>query len=494
MLTLLAISAISAHYSYAFSWITAQLSAGTDALALNAMSQDILDSGEIAMIVRNAESLDHYERQPDCFRRVTSFIRTRCGELDIGENERVKAAISMTLCELATATHHSTPLECESYAHVSDTTSSFGSKESPRDCVEALSRSAQYWSSYSGYLREVPQLCFAFRHTAREIYKNATIEKLALIRHLTDREKVMQAVQLDSQRFLQAMGNVLDDLRSSTTGIKSVSSALVDDVRIGVREIFDLFRSSLSTLRQRSEEDQLLMISRTDTAIESLAERHAASLASLVPTMERYLRSELDMVLSLGREQFQGMLDIADATRTSLMLVGDDVEAMHQSVIYLIAAASQAAAQLNIDVQQAELAQRAQIEASDSVMKLVDTLSELTNKTHAEIESINSTAAAVKESLIRTAVGINLGLDWLTWGKWATTYLLKMSLRLDPVHLEYLAQLPVFRMLVAVGRVICYILQTSFSSIMSAIILLISIKRWLPGVNPTPSRHLDSEK
>lgn len=91
--------------------------------------------------------------------------------------------------------------------------------------------------------------------TAREIYKNATIEKLALIRHLTDREKVMQAVQLDSQRFLQvvgvhhhrssdgtqncfqAMGNVLDDLRSSTTGIKSVSSALVDDVRIGVREV-----------------------------------------------------------------------------------------------------------------------------------------------------------------------------------------------------------------------------------------------------------------
>lgn len=101
-------------------------------------------------------------------------------------------------------------------------------------------------------------------------------------------------------------------------------------------------------MRQRSEEDQLLMISRvgrhrilfslivhlkfvfiqTDTAIESLAERvcllilgrraeltkrikHAASLASLVPTMERYLRSELDMVLSLGREQFQGMLDIA---------------------------------------------------------------------------------------------------------------------------------------------------------------------------------------
>ncbi|KAJ7637056.1 hypothetical protein FB45DRAFT_742661, partial [Roridomyces roridus] len=85
---------------------------------------------------RVAVALDNYSRRPDCFRRVAAQIRLRCGELETDEDERVKAAISMTLCELATATHHAVPLECKSF-------------------TVALSRSAQFWSSYSGYLREV---------------------------------------------------------------------------------------------------------------------------------------------------------------------------------------------------------------------------------------------------------------------------------------------------------------------------------------------------
>lgn len=97
----------------------------------------------------------------------------------------------MTLCELATATHHSVPMECLPFANDSSDISA-----DPRNCVEyvqapsiaikpnnshrALSRSAQFWSSYSGYLRETSkdllfflfearlrassaQLCFAFQ-------------------------------------------------------------------------------------------------------------------------------------------------------------------------------------------------------------------------------------------------------------------------------------------------------------------------------------------
>jgi hypothetical protein len=77
------------------------------------------------------DSLENYSRRPDCFRKVAGAIRTHCGQLDMGEGERINgdylishslpskkaecltpAAISMTLCELATATHHSTPFEC----------------------------------------------------------------------------------------------------------------------------------------------------------------------------------------------------------------------------------------------------------------------------------------------------------------------------------------------------------------------------------------------
>ncbi|EDR09726.1 uncharacterized protein LACBIDRAFT_319136 [Laccaria bicolor S238N-H82] len=101
---------------------------------------------------RLPHALERYTRRPDCFRRVAGAIRTRCGELDMDEDERINAAISMTLCEIATAKHYSLPLECRPFSPEG---------KDPRDprtrseCVDALSRSAQFWSSYSGYLREI---------------------------------------------------------------------------------------------------------------------------------------------------------------------------------------------------------------------------------------------------------------------------------------------------------------------------------------------------
>ncbi|KAL6305991.1 hypothetical protein BKA93DRAFT_730248, partial [Sparassis latifolia] len=153
------------------------------------------------------ESLESYTRERDCFRHAAGRIQMRCGQLDMDEGERIKAAISMTLCELATAKHHAPPLECASFAPDADTPDTLSSTESLGCCVDALSRSAQYWSSYSGYLREVPQLCYAFRRwndidTARDIYKNATIEKMALLRYLNDREiRLHEGSQL-SRRIL----------------------------------------------------------------------------------------------------------------------------------------------------------------------------------------------------------------------------------------------------------------------------------------------------
>ncbi|TDL24565.1 hypothetical protein BD410DRAFT_94477 [Rickenella mellea] len=111
---------------------------------------------------------------------------------DPGEEERVRAAVSMTLCELATARHHSTPLECSPFFLDSENLVSGPSHLS--NCVDALSRSAQHWSSYSGYMREIPQLCSSLRRwndldAAKSLYKNATLEKLALLRLLFNREK-----------------------------------------------------------------------------------------------------------------------------------------------------------------------------------------------------------------------------------------------------------------------------------------------------------------
>lgn len=84
-----------------------------------------------------------------------SRVKTRCEESHMDEQERIQAAISMTLCELATARHHAPPMECAAFSK--------GQQSPPSGhvqaaCVEALSRSAQFWSSYSGYLRELRKL------------------------------------------------------------------------------------------------------------------------------------------------------------------------------------------------------------------------------------------------------------------------------------------------------------------------------------------------
>jgi len=83
--------------------------------------------------------MESYRTKPDCFRRAISAMQTKCGgEQEMGEAERVSGlmigqlnvrrtakigpllvAISMTLCELATAKHYSPPMECLQFGEVS---------------------------------------------------------------------------------------------------------------------------------------------------------------------------------------------------------------------------------------------------------------------------------------------------------------------------------------------------------------------------------------
>jgi hypothetical protein len=107
---------------------------------------------------------------------------------DAQETRNGAAAISMTLCELATATHHSPPLECASFTV--DSEASF--IQTQGECVEfdcsaddrnfgvnsnrsALSRSAQFWSSYSGYLREVRKYNFSATLYAADRFSSSTL-------------------------------------------------------------------------------------------------------------------------------------------------------------------------------------------------------------------------------------------------------------------------------------------------------------------------------
>ena len=103
----------------------------------------------------SSEALQTYSRKPDCFRKAARAISTQCTDLDMDEDARVNgnnmavplfqksnhrfdsaAAISMTLCEIATAKHYSLPLECRSFSLDNPQDRVHKSHQTQGDCVE----------------------------------------------------------------------------------------------------------------------------------------------------------------------------------------------------------------------------------------------------------------------------------------------------------------------------------------------------------------------
>ncbi|EJD47993.1 hypothetical protein AURDEDRAFT_61571, partial [Auricularia subglabra TFB-10046 SS5] len=99
-----------------------------------------------------------HDAQSDCFRTAAAHLQ--CEKLEIEESARVRAAIAFTLCELATARGHSPPMECSAFAKPGP------GVEPPLKklyaCVEALQRSVQFWTTYSGYLQRICQYTALF--------------------------------------------------------------------------------------------------------------------------------------------------------------------------------------------------------------------------------------------------------------------------------------------------------------------------------------------
>ena len=109
-------------------------------------------------------SLGAYSRKPDCFRSAASRIQSKCDDLETNETARVQgetnvtrmlhgltvksgaftAAISLTLCELATADHYSLPLECASFEEAGTASHNTASLRKCVSCVPAPPPSAIY--------------------------------------------------------------------------------------------------------------------------------------------------------------------------------------------------------------------------------------------------------------------------------------------------------------------------------------------------------------
>ncbi|TCD64082.1 hypothetical protein EIP91_004554 [Steccherinum ochraceum] len=419
-------------------------------------------SQDIEAIIQNVGRLEGYSRVPDCFQQAAVMVKSRCSELEMHEEERIKAAISMTLCELRTG-RHSPPMECLPFSSDFEDTILPAGRDSHRSCVEALSRSAQYWSSYSGYLREVhlnaAQLCFAFRRwndidTAKDIYQNITLDKLELLRLLLDREHALQGNQALVSQLLQDLTAMIANVDGTSASLSNALQLAIGRLEDGSTEVMSAMQVELLQFRRTNEEDSKRHLDEVSLSIHGLFEQHTTSLESLMENLESAIQTRADAAFSPYQIRIQELADFTLPFKHSFgvewQALSQDVTFMRQTLQHLTLSTHSAMIQFEHQARDALSAHLTEQQiATDSAQRLSDTLTDLAAKTREEMNTINSTAAAVREGILRQSqgtLGISTVKDWLAT---AVFWLLEIVLRIDSRHLEYL--LPCFGEVVSHG-------------------------------------------
>ncbi|KAG8908736.1 hypothetical protein FRB99_002974 [Tulasnella sp. 403] len=257
--------------------------------------------------ILNLRALGEKIPRSDCFKNVSQNIKRRCGgEFEMDEDERVRLAISMTLCELKTARYNEPPLECLAFS--SSTYNSVDLQiESQSACVTALSRSAQFWASYSGYLREASQLCFVLRRwndidTAKLIYRNATLEKVALLRALRHREDLARERAHHFDGVLANMREATADLQDVTTQLDYMSRSVADEATKVFNQLSEKHVNSLESFQSRmlysATEAHGDLINEVQNNLKFATKAHADTLKGVVDDVRQTLEHSRELLLA----------------------------------------------------------------------------------------------------------------------------------------------------------------------------------------------------
>jgi hypothetical protein len=96
-------------------------------------------------------TLNTLQRKPTCYRTAATSLMHFCKSLpaDIPDPERIQFAIKLTVCELDLI--QQTPGMCRVEGRWNE-------------CVRALAKRDHWWTSFSGSLREVSNVCWIGRH------------------------------------------------------------------------------------------------------------------------------------------------------------------------------------------------------------------------------------------------------------------------------------------------------------------------------------------
>ncbi|KAJ3860358.1 hypothetical protein EV359DRAFT_67398 [Lentinula novae-zelandiae] len=467
-----------------------------------------------AVLLRDKDALsDSYfnslGRSSDCFHKVAGSIRTRCSELDMNEEERVVAAISMTLCELATAKHHAPPLECDIFSarlRASGPREGFSDEQEEFEadirgnCVNALSRSAQFWSSYSGYLREVPmlmvgpiipaQLCFTFQRendidNAKDLFRNISLNQEQFLRMAVDRER---ATIIHTERwsaFFDHSAEITDQLSLLSRRIRTDTSSAVEELQRHSLETLHVLSQSLSEFRSQVKTDHLTLLNKIDSALAGLSARHSRDLQAIVPEFEAVLHGLLMHSSEVARQQQAAVLgELTTSVQDQWRLLYSEFSVMKEAISHLTASTSSTALSLASQSHQTtQEIHQARALISDSAYHLSDVLNTLAGRTTEHIESLDVKVEELKDKLLPPAPKEE-DQAWFSYDNisserwWKGNLVWVLGFLIRGASLSAWIDSPFLKILEIIWIVAFWLLKRSLSTVTSFLVLCFSCRKY----------------
>ncbi|TFY64587.1 hypothetical protein EVJ58_g2517 [Rhodofomes roseus] len=317
--------------------------------------------------------------------------------------------------------------------------------------------------------------------TARDIYRNATLEKVTLLQYLNDREVKLRQAEEISQLLLRDILDGVSNFRSSATDTQSAIQDLVRKVSAGFDQGALALADAISLLLAHAEHNQMEAISRVDSALGEAIQRHSTSLDLVSTSTQRSFHDHVEEIFAISRRHFADIGDVAGEIYMRLSVVGGELGDMHQaghnlpysapfsfshgtqSVSQLATSLSALGSQVDSNLAQAQDTHALQVESSEAALDLANSLAELSAAAHHEMQNISGTAEGIRESMLDAAAEA-LGPDWLAWGRAFALWVCGVILRVDPSSLEHVAALPMVRALIAATRVASWCVRAAASS------------------------------
>lgn len=270
-------------------------------------------SQEHSAIFSAHQALASLRGKPDCFQKALAAFELQCGEYFRGDQIQkiqseskahnscywlaaltnlplrpLAAAVALTQCDLSTANQH-LPSECQGI-------SSKPPQSSLSRCIEAISRSPQQWSTYSGYTRELPSLCFALRrekdvNDAQRLYEDMAQEKQALLKAL---HRMHTSSEAERKRAVAAMNDQLASLKELVTRLHTTAEEAHEASELVAASAAQSFKASVSNALKQAQEAR-------QGALDVLSQQ-------LPDWISRTMESELHRVLQVHAEDLSVMI------------------------------------------------------------------------------------------------------------------------------------------------------------------------------------------